>query len=143
MSAQTVHYALIESPVGPLLLAATERGLRCLQFHRGKLPDPAKDEVWIESPAELRPYQEKLQAYFRGELRDFDFDLDLVGTEFQKKCWHALCKIPYGHTCTYAELAEKLWSLKSLRSVGLAKQQSHIDFVVQCHRMIVTTVMIN
>ncbi len=136
MSAQTVHYALIESPVGPLLLAATERGLRCLQFHRGKLPDPAKDEVWIESPAELRPYQEKLQAYFRGELRDFDFDLDLVGTEFQKKCWHALCKIPYGHTCTYAELAEKVGSPKAFRAVGQANHQNPIAIVVPCHRVI-------
>jgi methylated-DNA-[protein]-cysteine S-methyltransferase len=136
MSTQTVHYLLMESPVGTLLLAATARGLRCLQFHRGKLPEPAKNEIWIESPAELRPYQQKLQAYFRGELRDFDFDLDLVGTEFQKKCWKALCEIPYGHTCTYAELAEKVGSPKAFRAVGQANHQNPIAIVVPCHRVI-------
>ncbi len=136
MSAQTVHYMLMESPVGPLLLAATERGLRCLQFHRGKLPKPGDDEIWIESPAMLRPYQEKLRAYFRGELREFDFDLDLVGTEFQKKCWKALCAIPYGHTCSYSELAEKVGSPKAFRAVGQANHQNPIAIVVPCHRVI-------
>jgi methylated-DNA-[protein]-cysteine S-methyltransferase len=136
MSGQTVHYALMESPVGPLLLAATARGLRCLQFHRGKLPEPEKDEVWIESSAMLRLYQDKLQAYFRGELRDFDFDLDLVGTDFQKKCWNALCEIPYGQTCSYAELAEKVGSPKAFRAVGQANHQNPIAIVVPCHRVI-------
>jgi methylated-DNA-[protein]-cysteine S-methyltransferase len=136
MSAPTVHYTLMESPVGPLLLAATERGLRCLHFYRGTLPEPAKGEVWIESQALLRPYQEKLQAYFRGELREFDFDLDLVGTEFQKKCWKALCAIPYGHTCSYAELAEKVGSPKAFRAVGQANHQNPIAIVVPCHRVI-------
>jgi methylated-DNA-[protein]-cysteine S-methyltransferase len=136
MSGQTVHYALMESPVGPLLLAATARGLRCLQFHRGKLPEPEKDEVWIESSAMLRLYQDKLQAYFRGELRDFDFDLDLVGTDFQKKCWNALCEIPYGQTCSYAELAKKVGSPKAFRAVGQANHQNPIAIVVPCHRVI-------
>ncbi len=133
---QNVHYSLMESPVGTLLLAATARGLRCLHFHRGKLPEPAKNEVWIESPATLRPYREKLQAYFRGELRDFDFDLDLVGTDFQKKCWNALCSIPYGHTCSYAELAKKVGRPRAFRAVGQANHHNPIAIVVPCHRVI-------
>ncbi len=107
-----------------------------MHFYRGTLPEPEKDELWIESPALLQPYQEKLQAYFRGELREFDFDLDLVGTEFQKKCWKALCEIPYGHTCSYSELAEKVGSPTAFRAVGQANHQNPIAIVVPCHRVI-------
>src|SRR5260370_1395681 len=96
---QNVYYSVMESPVGPLLVAATEKGLRCVHFYRGKLPEQAqpkpspnlnKDELWIESRTHPQPYQEQLNAYFRGELREFTCSLDLIGTPFQKECWEAL-----------------------------------------------------
>ncbi len=124
------------SPVGPLLLAASEKGLRSLQFDAGKMPQAAPGEVWIESRAALRPYTRQLRAYFRGQLREFTCKLDLQGTDFQKRCWEALCAIPYGTTCSYAELARKVGRPRAFRAVGQANHRNPIAIIVPCHRVI-------
>jgi methylated-DNA-[protein]-cysteine S-methyltransferase len=134
--AATVFYSRIQSPVGPLLLAATEAGLCYLQFERGKLFHTAAGEGWVESGAALRPYTEQLCAYFRGQLREFTCHLDLQGTAFQKKCWEALRTIPYGATCSYADLACKVGSPRAFRAVGQANHQNPIAIIVPCHRVI-------
>ena len=133
---QTVHFSRIESPVGPLLLAATDEGLRYLMFDRGKEPRPRPNEVWIESPTALRAYEEQLRAYFRGELHAFTCKLDLKGTHFQKKCWSALQRIPYGTTCSYRELAEQVGSPRAFRAVGQANHNNPVAIIVPCHRVI-------
>lgn len=135
---QTLYYARIESPAGKLLLAAGERGLRHLQFG-GELPRPKKNEVWIESPQMLKPYAEQIKAYFQGELREFTCKLDLEGTEFQRKCWNALLRIPYGKTCSYADIARKVGSPRSFRAVGQANHHNPIAIIVPCHRVITSS----
>lgn len=132
----TVHYTRLQSPVGPLLLAATEKGLRCLHFDCGNVPQPSRGEIWIESGEILRPYTEQLLAYFRGQRRDFTFHLDLQGTSFQKKCWEALRRIPYGTTCSYADLAREIGSPRAFRAVGQANHNNPVAIVVPCHRVI-------
>ena len=134
-SPQPVYYSYIATPIGKLLLAASERGLRYIYF-RGAQPAARKDEVWIESPEALRPYADQLQAYFRGELREFTCKLDLVGTEFQKKCWNALLRIPYGKTCSYADIARQVGSPRGFRAVGRANHDNPIPIIVPCHRVI-------
>lgn len=129
-------YRIDTSEVGPLLLAATDAGLRCLQFDRGKLPPPGKDEIWIESRAHVRPYELQLEAYFRGELREFTCKLDLVGTQFQKDCWNALLQIPYGKTCSYAEIARLIGRPNAFRAVGQANHDNPIAIIVPCHRVL-------
>jgi len=133
---EKVYYVCMDSPAGQLLLAATDKGLRFLQFHRGSLPQPGRNEVWIECESALRPYQDQLHAYFRGELREFTFPLDLVGTAFQKKCWEALRRIPYGTTCSYADLAQAVGSPRGFRAVGQANHNNPVAIVVPCHRVI-------
>jgi methylated-DNA-[protein]-cysteine S-methyltransferase len=126
----------MQSPVGPLLIAATEKGLRSLQFFRGKQPRPAANEEWTESRQQLRRYEEQIDAYFCGDLREFSFPLDLVGTSFQKDCWQALLKIPYGKTTTYAEIARKIGRPQAFRAVGQANHDNPIAIVVPCHRVV-------
>jgi methylated-DNA-[protein]-cysteine S-methyltransferase len=134
---RSVYFARIDSlVVGPLLLAATARGLRCVQFYKGKLPPPARDETWIESPEHLRPYISELESYFRGELRAFTCELDLVGTQFQKDCWRALLRIPYGETSSYAEIASAIGRPKAFRAVGQANHDNPIAIIVPCHRVL-------
>jgi len=133
---QTVHFWRIESPVGPLLLAATDKGLRYLLFDRGKQPRPLPEEAWTESSTALRDTEEQLRAYFRGQLRSFSCSLDLQGTPFQKKCWAALQRIPYGTTCTYAELAKRIGSPRAFRAVGQANHNNPVAIIVPCHRVI-------
>ena len=132
---QTVYFSRIDSlVVGPLLLAATGKGLRCLHFYKGTLPPAAKDEVWIESPEHLRPYELQLNAYFRGELRAFTCELDFIGTQFQKDCWQALLRIPYGETCSYGDIANAIGWPKAFRAVGQANHDNPIAIIIPCHR---------
>jgi methylated-DNA-[protein]-cysteine S-methyltransferase len=132
-----VYFSRIDSSVvGPLLLAATENGLRCVQFHKGKLPAPGKDEIWIESRDYLRPYEMQLEAYFCGELREFTCKLDLIGTKFQKDCWQALLRIPYGQTCSYADIARAIGRPNAFRAVGQANHDNPLAIIVPCHRVL-------
>jgi methylated-DNA-[protein]-cysteine S-methyltransferase len=133
---KTVFFSVMQSPVGPLLVAATKNGLRCVQFHRGELPAAAKDELWIESREQVRAYQQQIEAYFRGELRHFDCRLDLAGTSFQKDCWRALLRIPYGQTRTYAEIAREIGRPRAFRAVGQANHDNPIAIVIPCHRVL-------
>lgn len=135
---QAIYYTFIETPIGKLLLAASERGLRYIYFG-GIQSRPGKGEVWVESPDMLKPYEEQLQAYFRGELREFTCKLDLVGTEFQKKCWCALLRIPYGKTSSYADIAKQVGSPKAFRAVGQANHNNPIPIIVPCHRVITSS----
>jgi methylated-DNA-[protein]-cysteine S-methyltransferase len=133
---RTVFFSVVDSPVGPLLIAVTEEGLRLLQFHRGKLPRPGPDEIWVESGERVRPYEQQISAYFRGELREFTFPLDLAGTAFQKDCWQALLRIPYGKTRTYAEIAREIGRPHAFRAVGQANHDNPIAIVIPCHRVL-------
>jgi len=78
----------------------------------------------------------QLKEYFAGERKQFDVPLDVEGTEFQKKVWEELKKIPYGKTISYKTLAEKLGDVKLIRAVGKANGQNPIAIVVPCHRVI-------
>jgi methylated-DNA-[protein]-cysteine S-methyltransferase len=133
---KTVFYSVMQSPVGPLLIAATEKGLRSVQFHRGKLPAAAHDEAWTESSVHLQPYEQQINSYFRGELREFACKLDLVGTGFQKDCWQALLRIPYGETRTYADIAQEIGRPRAFRAVGQANHDNPIAIIVPCHRVL-------
>lgn len=131
-----IFFSVMQSPIGPLLLAASKDGLRCVQFHRGKPPKPAKDETWIESREHLQAYEQEINAYFRGELREFTCKLDLAGTSFQKECWRALLRIPYGETRTYADIAKEIGRPQAFRAVGQANHDNPIAIIVPCHRVL-------
>jgi methylated-DNA-[protein]-cysteine S-methyltransferase len=135
-ASKLVYFSVMQSPAGPLLVAAGERGLRCVQFHRGRMPAADKDEVWIQSREQVLAYEQQIEGYFRGELRQFDCKLDLVGTGFQKDCWRALLRIPYGQTRTYAEIAREIGRPQAFRAVGQANHDNPIAIVVPCHRVL-------
>ena len=128
---EAIHYSRIDSPVGPLLLAISERGLVALEFDRGKVA-----AGWVESPERTAPYARQLEEYFAGRRRRFDLPLDLRGTDFQKRCWQELLKIPYGETRSYAAIARAIGNPAAVRAVGLANGQNPIAIIVPCHRVI-------
>jgi O-6-methylguanine DNA methyltransferase len=100
------------------------------------MPVAPRGEVWIQSRAALRPYTRQLRAYFRGELKQFTCKLDLQGTMFQKQCWKALLSIPYGATCSYADLARKVGRPRAFRAVGQANHRNPVAIIVPCHRVV-------
>jgi len=96
-------------------------------------PPPAG---WKEDKAPFAEVIRQLQAYFRGELKEFDLPLALAGTEFQLRVWDTLREIPYGETISYLQLAERIGNPKAVRAVGLANGSNPIPIIVPCHRVI-------
>lgn len=123
----------MNSPVGRLLLAMSERGLMALEFGREHLSPKYQ---WIDAPDKLAPCVRQLEEYFAGRRRAFDLPLDLRGTAFQLRCWHALLQIPYGETRSYSNQARAIGQVSAVRAVGLANGQNPIAIVVPCHRVI-------
>jgi methylated-DNA-[protein]-cysteine S-methyltransferase len=133
--ASIMSYAQIESPLGPLLLAADDAGLRFIEFVNGRRP-VLLDPTWREDLAALQEPIRQLAAYFGGELEAFDLPLAPVGTPFQLAVWRRLCEIPYGETISYGELARCLGNPNASRAVGLANGANPIPIVIPCHRVI-------
>lgn len=80
----------------------------------------------------------QLKEYFNGERKSFNIPLELKGTEFQKRVWNELIKIPYGDAASYKEIAEKIGSKKSYRAVGNANGKNPIPIIIPCHRVIIS-----
>ncbi|MCC4767619.1 methylated-DNA--[protein]-cysteine S-methyltransferase [Methanosarcina sp. DH1] len=130
-----MYYEIIESPIGPILLAGDEKGLKHLNFLKGKkrIKIPAD---WIENKEFFSEAARQLEAYFSGGLESFDLKLAPEGTDFQKSVWKALCEIPYGETQTYKEIAVLIGKQKAYRAVGLANNWNPIAIIIPCHRVI-------
>lgn len=92
----------------------------------------------INAPELNTPYEKQLVEYFNGERREFDIDLDIIGTEFQQRVWQALMKIPYGETVSYKDIAIAVGNPKALRAVGMANNKNKIPIIIPCHRVIGT-----
>jgi O-6-methylguanine DNA methyltransferase len=142
-----IHYTNFDSPVGPLLLAASPKGLVLLEFsgHRKQPSGMPETQLRrranaqsnaVESTEKLTPYLDQLRQYLAGERREFTVPLDLHGTEFQLRCWHALLEIGYGEIRTYAQLARAVGSPKGFRAVGAANGANPVSIIVPCHRVI-------
>lgn len=133
---ETLFYSRFQSPVAPLIIGVSSKGLVLLEFERGPFP-PAKSKAeWKLSSEATREYVRQLKEYFAGQRREFSFRLDLRGTPFQVRCWQALLDIPYGETRTYADLARAVNCPQGYRAVGLANNRNPIAIVVPCHRVI-------
>ena len=131
---ETVHFRTMESPVGTLTLAGRGGRLRHLRMV-DQTYEPSRDG-WEVHDTHFGDAVAQLEAYFAGELLDFDLDLDLVGTEFQRKVWAALLGIPYGETRSYGQIAAQIGSPGASRAVGLANGHNPIGIIVPCHRVI-------
>ena len=134
---ENFYYAQIASPIGPLNLAVSDKGLVGLEFNRGHFPSTKNKAIsWTHAPEKIEPYARELSEYFGGNRRKFTFAVDLRGTPFQVKCWRALLDIPYGETRTYADIARTVRKPQAFRAVGMANNRNPIAVVVPCHRVI-------
>ena len=129
-----MHFRIMESPVGPLTLAGRDGRLQHLRMV-DQTYEPSHGG-WEEDETSFADAVAQLEAYFSGDLVDFDLDLDLVGTEFQRKVWTALLTIPYGETRSYGVIAAQIGSPGASRAVGLANGHNPIGIIVPCHRVI-------
>lgn len=141
----TLHWSSVSSPRGTCVILATERGV-CwlgtpgtalemgLNWIQRKLPFESVSEDTSIEP--LQQAVDQLSRYFAGERLQFTCPLDLHGTPFQLQVWHALSRIPYGETRTYAEIAREIEHPSAVRAVGAANGANPVAIIVPCHRVI-------
>src|SRR4051812_1365496 len=121
---------VLDTPIGPLGLVASGKALQAVLFDGRAIRPEGSSPV-------LDQAQRQLEAYFAGDLVDFDLPLELTGTEFQRRCWLALASIPYGQTVSYGEQARRLGlGAEAARAVGAANGQNPLPIVLPCHRVI-------
>jgi len=134
---ETLFYSRMSSPAGSLLLGASETALVILEFDRGLPESIAAEPVrWEESPSRTAGTRHQLEEYFAGKRKSFTTPLDLRGTEFRKRCWNELLRIPFGETRTYAQIARAVGSPAGFRAVGQANHYNPIAIIVPCHRVL-------
>lgn len=133
----TLAYKRTDSPVGELKLIATDSALVAVLWHTSK-PIRFGSETLIENKNHpvLQTTEQQLNEYFAGDRKSFSIPLDMRGTRFQKDVWEALLAIPFGHTCSYLDLAKQLGNPNATRAVGAANGRNPIPIIVPCHRVI-------
>ncbi len=140
----TLDITFIETPLGTMTAGATRRGVCLLGYADGRhleLELRQLSRALGASPIKsdnphLTMLRRQLEEYFRGERREFDIPLDIVGTPFQKEVWLGLSRIPYGCMVSYAQQAAALGRPSSVRAVANANGKNKISIVLPCHRVI-------
>jgi len=138
-----VYYSIFGSSLGVVCIASTEKGVCKIA-----LPKESQEDFfrWLEARFSAQNVIEdrgrhegvlaELESYLAGELREFESPLDLRGTEFQMKVWREVRTIPYGTTCSYRDIAERIGYPRAYRAVGTANGANPIPVIVPCHRVI-------
>jgi methylated-DNA-[protein]-cysteine S-methyltransferase len=115
-----------------LKIIASDTGICAIEFPP---PRPA-EALRNDSHPLMREMVRQLQAYFAGDLRQFDIPLDMTGTAFQRRVWSHLETIPFGETRSYLQVAEAIGARSAVRAVGAANGSNPVPIVVPCHRVI-------
>lgn len=128
----------VPSPVGPLQIVASARGVRALLWVNSDLVKHGVSAPPTDDPDHpiLMRLTSQLGEYFAGTRQAFDVPLDPVGTEFQLAAWRALSDIPYGATRSYRDQAAAIGRPTAVRAIGAANGRNPISIVVPCHRVI-------
>jgi methylated-DNA-[protein]-cysteine S-methyltransferase len=137
-----VAYDLVDSPLGALFVAATDRGLARIVYDAN--PDQELDRLSrafglrvLRSPAPIEPARRELHEYFEGRRRTFDLELDLGPLAgFNRRVLGELARVPYGEVVTYGELAARAARPRAARAVGTVMNRNPLPIVLPCHRVI-------
>ena len=142
MSSDPCRITTIESPIGPLLAGARNDGVCVIAFptRTTRELDALRRRLRCEIEEGDHPHLARLRAelrdYFGQRLTDFTVPLVTAGTPFQERVWAQLCRIRYGETCSYEELANAVGAAGAQRAVGRANGLNRIAIVIPCHRVI-------
>ena len=143
-SGEAVLVTWLESPLGPLVAAATADALVLLEFTERRMLDTQfralrrhfRMPIVPGENGVLRTVRQQLSEYFDGKRRVFDVPLRIPGSPFQRRVWEALRRIPYGRSVSYAALAAKIGCPRGMRAVGRSNGLNRIAIVIPCHRVV-------
>ena len=122
---------VIDSPTGKIEIVEENEKITELNIYNKN-----KNNIIEKDTKLLLETQKQLKEYFEGKRTKFEIPLNPKGTEFMKKVWKELLKIPYGEVRTYKEIAEKVGNSKASRAVGMANNKNPIPIIIPCHRVI-------
>jgi len=139
-----IYYIHIDSPLGKLIVYATDKGLCQLSFEDSKSKERktgsflgiSDSNLINEENAHLSLAKGELIEYFSGKRKEFTVPLDIIGTDFQKQVWDELLNIPYGETRSYMQQSLALGDSKKIRAVANANGKNKIAIIIPCHRVI-------
>lgn len=140
-----IHYTIVNSPLGRLLVGGTEKGISALYLGKsdGELERALREEYPragvsedVHARAALKEWVEKILAHLKGQEPHLDLPTDVQGTAFRRRVWEELRKIPYGTTVTYTEVARRVGKPKAIRAVASACATNPVSVVVPCHRVV-------
>jgi AraC family transcriptional regulator of adaptative response/methylated-DNA-[protein]-cysteine methyltransferase len=142
--AEVATAAWLRTPLGPMIAAATSRGLCLLEFTDRRMLEAQLETLGRRLKLALVPGENEtleraraeLAEYFDGRRRSFELPLHVSGSPFQERVWHALLQIPYGETRSYQQIAERVGSHDAVRAVGTANGMNRIAIVIPCHRVV-------
>jgi methylated-DNA-[protein]-cysteine S-methyltransferase len=126
-----MQYAVIQTSIGALTVASTDKGIASIRFGRD-VPDGADPA----DAARFETVRQQLNEYFEGRRTSFELPLDVEGTPFQKAVWNELLRIPYGETRSYSDIAKAIGKPEAARAVGMANHDNPVAVVIPCHRVI-------
>jgi len=128
----------LRTPAGRFFLIATENGIRRASWESlEKIPVMSLADVSCErAKHHLSQASQQIFEYFSGARKQFDLTLDIDGTDFQKRVWKELQRIPFGRTESYTEVASRVGRPKAIRAVGSANRKNPVNLLVPCHRVI-------
>lgn len=130
-----IAFTMLDTPIGPLLLAGRNGALQRIGLPSGKGSVAPRAE-WGRDDGAFAAARAQLEVYFAGGLKRFDLALEPLGTPFQLSVWQALRTIPFGETLSYGALAARIGRPGSSRAVGAANGANPLPIVVPCHRVI-------
>lgn len=130
------HLFFYETPVGILEIEENGSGITKVHFSSEEERNSLKEKPELKETALIKKAAKQLKEYFAGKRKLFELPLEPEGTEFQKKVWDALLKIPYGETRSYGQIAEQIGNKKASRAVGMANNKNPIAIIVPCHRVV-------
>ena len=131
------HYARFDSPLGPVIAIADDDAITRVDFIGAKYERPVAPD-WVEDPhaPALAACGTQLAEYFAGTRTEFDLPLAPRGSDFQRRVWKEIARVPYGETISYAELARRAGAPGQARAAGAATGRNPVGVVIPCHRIV-------
>jgi methylated-DNA-[protein]-cysteine S-methyltransferase len=130
-------YAIVNGPIGGLMLVADDSALIGLYF-AGCDHIPVASQRWTLNPRHpvLQQAAKQLREYLAGQRKEFSLPLRLAGTDFQQRVWREISLIPYGETISYSDLASRAGAPQAIRAAGTNTGRNPVSIIIPCHRVV-------
>lgn len=133
---EKLYFYELETIVGTIFIIKSEKGLRSIEIIKENFEALNKKYKLIENKGKCQDEINQIIEFFSGNRKEFNLTFDIEGTDFRKKVWKELLKIPYGEIRSYSDIAKAIGRAKAVRAIGQANKANPIPIIIPCHRVI-------